>query len=203
MRNRIRNTLLLLMTAIFLTAGWLAQSRTLSAIDGSKATSLLDQVGVPALINDLTEIRASAQEAAILTVVAPRAYVTNRFTNNVSVIDTGTDTLVTNITVGPTPYGIAIAPSSRRLYVTNQGSNSVSVIRTATNRVVANISVGSSPIAVAVTPDGTRAYVVNQVSNNVSVIDTATNTVIGSPIPVGISPEGIAIGTTANGVRPC
>ena len=47
---------------------------------------------------------------------------------------------------------------------------------------------------------GTFAYVTNNVSNNVSVIDLATNTVVGSPIPVGSNPHGIAItpdGTTA------
>ena len=42
-----------------------------------------------------------------------------------------------------------------------------------------------------------KAYVTNQNSNNVSVIDTATNAVVGSPIPVGTSPEGVAI--TPNG----
>jgi YVTN family beta-propeller protein len=36
-------------------------------------------------------------------------------------------------------------------------------------------------------------YVVNNGSNSVSVIATATNTVVGSPIPVGSSPTGIAI----------
>ena len=131
---------------------------------------------------------------------APRAYVTNRTSNNVSVIDTGTDTLVANITVGPTPFGIAITPGYRRVYVTNQGSNNVSVIRTATNRVIATVPVGTGPIAVAITPDGTRAYVANQTSNNVSVIDTSTNLVIAT-IPVGTTPGGIAIGNTVNGTR--
>jgi YVTN family beta-propeller protein len=37
------------------------------------------------------------------------------------------------------------------------------------------------------------AYIANQGSNNVSVIDIATNTVVGSPIPVGVGPFGIAV----------
>lgn len=37
------------------------------------------------------------------------------------------------------------------------------------------------------------AYVVNSGDNTVSVINTTTNAVIGLPIPVGITPEGIAI----------
>jgi YVTN family beta-propeller protein len=46
---------------------------------------------------------------------------------------------------------------------------------------------------VAVTPDGSRVYVANRNSGTVSVIDTATNTVVGSPIPVGGLPMGVAV----------
>jgi YVTN family beta-propeller protein len=38
-----------------------------------------------------------------------------------------------------------------------------------------------------------NAYVTNVGSNTVSVIATATNTVIGSPIPVGSGPIGVAV----------
>ena len=36
-------------------------------------------------------------------------------------------------------------------------------------------------------------YVANEADNTVSVIDTATNTVVGSPIPVGGVPIGVAV----------
>ena len=42
-----------------------------------------------------------------------------------------------------------------------------------------------------------KAYVVNQNANTVSVINTATNAVVGSAIPVGSVPVGIAIGCAA------
>ena len=45
----------------------------------------------------------------------------------------------------------------------------------------------------AVTPDGSKVYVANEGANTVSVISTATNTVIGSPIPVGNGPFGVAV----------
>jgi len=38
-----------------------------------------------------------------------------------------------------------------------------------------------------------NAYITNLASNTVSVIATATNTAIGSPIPVGLSPLGVAV----------
>jgi YVTN family beta-propeller protein len=46
---------------------------------------------------------------------------------------------------------------------------------------------------VALTPDGSKVYVTNAHDNNVSVINTATNTVVGSPIPVGVHPFGVAV----------
>src|SRR5260221_841414 len=38
-----------------------------------------------------------------------------------------------------------------------------------------------------------NAYITNNGDNTVSVIDTATNTVVGSPIPVGSGPYGVAV----------
>jgi len=38
-----------------------------------------------------------------------------------------------------------------------------------------------------------NAYITNNGDNTVSVIATATNTVVGSPIPVGVGPFGVAV----------
>jgi YVTN family beta-propeller protein len=46
---------------------------------------------------------------------------------------------------------------------------------------------------VGVTPTLAQNAYVPSLSNTVSVIATATNTVTGSPIPVGVAPQGIAI----------
>ena len=118
------------------------------------------------------------------------AYVTNLGSNNVSVIDTSTNTVVSTITVGTSPWGIAITPNGLYAYVTNLGSGNVLVINTSTNTVVSTISVGASPTSVAITPNGLYAYVTY--SGNVSVIDTSTNTVVGT-ISVGSVPFDVAI----------
>ncbi len=130
--------------------------------------------------------------------VQPFAYVTNALSNNVSVIDTATNTVVATIPVGNFPLWVEITPDGARAFVTNTNSNNVSVIDTATNTVVATVPVGSAPQEVAITPDGTRAYVANQSSNNVSVINTATYAV-DSTVTVGAGPRGVAI--TADGAR--
>lgn len=123
-----------------------------------------------------------------------RVYVANRHSNDVSVIDTTTNTVVTSVSVGTEPYRTAVDSSGARLYVTNQGSANVSVIDTATNKVVANINVEKYPSGIAVTPDDKWVYVANKKTprGTVSVISTSNDTVIKT-IDVGNRPCGVAV----------
>ncbi|MGJ0394223.1 MAG: beta-propeller fold lactonase family protein [Methylocystis sp.] len=123
----------------------------------------------------------------------PFAYVPNAGSNNVSVIDTATNTVLGTIPVGALPIGVAVAPDGSKAYIANFSSNNVSVINTSTKTVTATVPVGATPTGVAVTPDGSKVYVANEFSNKVYVIDSATNTVVGAPIPVGALPIGVAI----------
>ncbi len=74
-----------------------------------------------------------------------RAYVANFSSNNASVIDTSTNTVIATIALGSLPYGGAVGSS--RAYVANLGSSNVSVIDTSTNTVIATVTVGSSPVS--------------------------------------------------------
>ena len=93
---------------------------------------------------------------------APFAYISNSGSNNVSVIDTATNTVIATVPVGTTPYAVAVSPDGAQVYVANSGSNDVSVISTATNMVTATVKVGRAPRGVAVTPDSARAYVATE-----------------------------------------
>ncbi|MER6618025.1 YncE family protein [Streptomyces xantholiticus] len=124
------------------------------------------------------------------------------FGDDVSVIDTATNTVIDTINVGATPQGVAITPDGTRAYIADRAMDRVAVVDTATNTLLTTIPVGDGPQEVAVTPDGTRVYVTNLDSDDVSVIDTATNTVIDTAtntvvdtVPVGDGPVGVAIGT--------
>src|SRR6266853_1562919 len=85
----------------------------------------------------------------------PFAYITNNGSNNVSVIDTASNTVTATVAVGPYPTGVAVNPAGTRVYVTNQAGNTVSVLDTSTNTVIATVAVGQSPVGVAVNPAGT------------------------------------------------
>ena len=126
------------------------------------------------------------------TAAQTSAYVTNFFSDTVSVINTTNNTLTTAVSVGSHPIAAATTSNGNRVYVANQNSASVSVINTATNTVIATIPVGIGPSGVAIT-DGGRVYVTNQGSDTVSVINTTTNVVTAVVSTNGVCPFGIAI----------
>ncbi|MDH6284901.1 YncE family protein [Prescottella agglutinans] len=128
----------------------------------------------------------SGSTGVAITPNGARAYVTNMYTNSVSVIDTATNTVTDTVPVGEQPRGVAITPNGARAYVTNGYGNSVSVIDTATNTVTDTVPVGSAPNGVAITPNGARAYITNQSGASVSVLaidgaPTTAPTLTGTP----------------------
>lgn len=123
----------------------------------------------------------------------PFAYITNRRSNTVSVIDTASNAVVATIPVGSNPRGAAVNPGGGVAYVTNMDSNTVTAINTTDSTVAAaSIPVGIRPQCVAINAAGTLAYVANSGSSNVSVIDATNNTVLAT-VPVGVNPCGIAV----------
>jgi len=113
------------------------------------------------------------------------------YTNNVTVINGATNTVIANISVGEGPYGILYDPSNGYIYVTNTAQNNVSVIDGANNTLIASINVGAYPEGLAYDPSNGCVYVANAGSNTVSVINGANNTVIAT-IAVGSYPVGLA-----------
>ncbi len=125
--------------------------------------------------------------------IGQRLYTANRFSNNVSVVDLDTKSLVTNIPVGTTPVDLTEVGTD--LYVMNSGAGTVSVINTLTNTVSNTITIGTGTQPWENTLVGSDLYVMNFASTTVSIIDTVTKTVTGS-ITVGSgSKSGRLVGT--------
>ena len=121
------------------------------------------------------------------------AYIPNAGSDNVSVVDTSTNTIIATIAVGANPVGSAVTPDGNKAYITNGWSGTVSVIDTSSNSVAATITVGSNAQGVALTPNGAKAYATSSLPSSVSVIDTASDTVIASiSIPNSGHPHGVA-----------
>jgi YVTN family beta-propeller protein len=103
-----------------------------------------------------------------------RAYVTNTFSNGVSVIDTASDTVIATVPVIEFPIAVIVSPDSSRVYVANFSSQKmVSVIDAASNTVIASISVGSFPDGLVLTPNGKKLYCANNLDGTVSVVEFA------------------------------
>lgn len=141
----------------------------------------------------------------------PFAYVTNQNSGTVTVIDTSTNTVVTNVSLcgecaAPRPKGVAVTPNGKFVFVANSGNGTVSVIDTSTNSVSKTISLSlfcdctSIPLGVAITPDGTRAYVTDAGGTGaIYVINTSTYAVMAVDPGDVVSPTG-AITISSDGL---
>jgi YVTN family beta-propeller protein len=109
---------------------------------------------------------------------------------SVSVIDLGTDSVVTEIPVASYPSEFAVTPDGRTVYVA--GSNLI-IIDATTNQVVTSVSIGGPPGDLVITPDGSTLYIsTGNTPGFVRVFDTATQTVTQT-IPVDDLPTVMAI----------
>ena len=116
---------------------------------------------------------------------APFVYAANADSNDVTVIDAATNTVVTTLTVGSEPRNPAVSPNGARVYVPNRHSDTVSVIDGVANMVLTTISDDDfdEPYSAAVHPNGTRVYIANKEgggssSGSLSVINATDNTVL-------------------------
>ena len=139
-------------------------------------------------------------ERAAVSPDGTRVYVSNYWSNTVSVVDTATNSVIRTFAVHSFPGALAPSPDGTRLYINtvlypNPGYV-VQVLDTASGATIATIplNVPQSGSGMAITPDGTRLYVTNQALNgsNVKIIDTTINAVIGT-IPTGLVPRAIDV----------
>jgi len=132
---------------------------------------------------------------------AGKAYVVNRKSNDVSVIDTNTNTVVKTIPVGRDPLDVGVNPSRSVAYVANNGSGSFSIIDTASDTVINTLD-ADWPMGIAVDPSGNRIFISEWEGSYglLHVVDAASYGLITS-LQVGNQPWRIA--TNADGSRTC
>ncbi|MBL7753368.1 MAG: beta-propeller fold lactonase family protein, partial [Chitinophagaceae bacterium] len=134
-----------------------------------------------------------------------RCYIPNSGSNNVSVVDVASQSVISTIPVGNAPRCVAIIGRLHRAYITNVSGASVSVINITNNTVIATIPVGAGASGAVASPDGNTVYISNGSAGTVSVINTNTNAVTAtisvgtSPFYEAISPDGTKL-YVSNGV---
>ena len=137
----------------------------------------------------------SIPDGIVVSPDSSTVYVSDEFTNTVSVIDAVTNTLTATIPVGSVPGSLAITPDGLTLYVLLQGIDGVQVINTATETAGTVFGAGSTATQLAVSPDGKYLYSISE--SGIEIVSTATNTFLaeittGSNLAYEIvfSPEG-------------
>jgi YVTN family beta-propeller protein len=135
------------------------------------------------------------------SVVSPdgtRVYIGNAVSNTISVIDTGSNAIISTINVNGGPKYLALHPGGRILYATLEKASSyaVAVINTMTSQVIKELDLGSDYLwGIALHPDGSRLYAAVYGGSQVLVIDTACNEIssqipLRTPIELAVSPDG-------------
>jgi len=136
-----------------------------------------------------------------IALAQPFAYIANRDSNDVSVIDILTNIVIATVDVkrglkSGNPEGVEVSPDGEFVYVTNFVGGYVSVIQTSDNTVLTTVDVDGEPSGLAVTPSGDFVYVASFLRGSVSVIQTSDNTVVanvhvgGQAFAVAMTPDG-------------
>jgi YVTN family beta-propeller protein len=167
---------------------------------------------------DTTTDRTTATLTATTALYSPRGlavspdggklYITNGYNNppnyKVSVVDTATNTITTELGIESVPNGLVVSPDSTKIYVTSfVYNNQISVFDTATYSRIALISLQNLnlPRGIDVIADGSKVYVAG---TSVSVIAAATNTVSATIAGVAggivaVAPDGSKVYVTNGG----
>jgi YVTN family beta-propeller protein len=163
-----------------------------------------------AFLTEKTTIPITTAVSVAVTPNGQYAYVPNfgnsgPYDPNVAVVDTSSNTVVTNIPIGTTelnPALIRISPDGSQAWVAEfqlytNVSPVINVIQTSTNQVVGSITLlgRASPGTMVFSPDGTRAYVA-AAGASVDVVDVAAMKAVaamptlGSVGGLAVSPDG-------------
>src|SRR5215475_8984198 len=140
---------------------------------------------------------------------APRLFVTNEVSGDMTVIDSATYKVIATVPLGKRPRGIHASPDRKTIYVALSGSpiagpdvdestlpppdksaDGIGVFDVAQNKVVRVIKGGSDPENFDISKDGTQIFISNEDDSAVSVVDIASGNVVKSA-KVGEQPEGV------------
>lgn len=133
---------------------------------------------------------------AVRAHAAPFAYVPNFADTTLSVIDTATRSVVSNIPVGTDPSNVAFTSDGSTVFVAVSGENLVKRY-SAAGSFQGGYATGPDPLAVAVSPAGDRLYagfsgLVFGTPPGVDVYNIATGSLIAT-IPVPQTPQEILV----------
>lgn len=148
--------------------------------------------------NKLSEIVGAANPT--FTIDGLYAYVADGDSNQVAVIDTSNDEIITTIPVGDEPWRAYASPDGTKMVVPNNGDQTISVIDVKKNKVTATFPGDEDMTGVNFVNDGKKAYVISRGESSLRVIDLQKMKELKRiKLPEGSSPETAS--TTPDGKK--
>jgi YVTN family beta-propeller protein len=141
------------------------------------------------------------------------AYVTNEDSQDLTVIDTRTDSAIGSFPVGTRPRGVRVSHDGRTVFVALSGSpkcpptmpdeeceklkadkskDGIAVVDAVSRTVSRVLPGGSDPENFDISRDGTTLFVSNEDAGTASIVDIASGK-IRSTVKVGKEPEGVRV----------
>jgi YVTN family beta-propeller protein len=122
-------------------------------------------------------------------------------TNEILVIDTGSNRLIKRIAAGGPPHSIVMTPDGRRVifHYVSSVNGAVRVIDTGLDQIISTFPTGSDTSGGAISPDGQRFYYLEYKNRNLVAMDPATGRRLSaSAMPnyrgqVYVSPDGLRL----------
>jgi DNA-binding beta-propeller fold protein YncE len=123
------------------------------------------------------------------------ALVTETACNTVAEVNLNTGAVVSTLSVGSNPQGIAVEPLTNTLVVSNNGDNTASIFNGYSSSPTPTVvSVGGQPLGVAINTSDDSTYVANFNENSNTISEfTANSTATPTSASVGTGPYAIAI----------
>ncbi|HLO42482.1 MAG TPA: GC-type dockerin domain-anchored protein [Phycisphaerales bacterium] len=120
----------------------------------------------------------------------------NSFTNNITMIDTASWTVIKTVSVGTFPTRASFSADGSEIYVSNLNADTISIVSNAgaASAVTGTALVGDGPFMTCPTPDGSKLYVANYYANNIGVVNLTSNVQVQTiPMPSGQSIAGMVL----------
>jgi len=135
---------------------------------------------------------------------AQLAFIPNYNANTVSIINTGSNTVIDTVSAGSGPWGAAVNPSANEVAVGNLLGGNLTVINTG-DLSTTYPSLMGNPKGIAYNPDGSKIYVALYNSNTIADLDgysfspiiVTTDPYVSGPYGIDVSPDGSRLFVTS------
>jgi YVTN family beta-propeller protein len=105
------------------------------------------------------------------------AYISNRGSDSISIVDLEKRTVISEVEVGNKPYGVVVSPDGETLYIAEQGSDRLSILDTKSLEITAQLDIEDRPSGLAILNDGSGLYITHLLKPLITVIDLSSTSI--------------------------